>query len=356
MTTLILPVAGKSSRFPSMRPKWLLTMPSGRLMFEESVGNLDLEQFDRVIVTCLSEHLEKYVDFDALYKSAQKEIREDIEFCILDRPTQSPAETVFETLKRCNVNEAFYLKDCDNSFTVSTFSPNSIATISLNDIDLIDAKNKSYVQLNAFNEVTNIVEKNVISNEFCCGGYAFSSGKNFIDIYNSKMRSADMYGCEIYISHIIYAMLLNGVKFTTHVAKDYVDWGTLREYRHEQRKMLTLFCDVDGVLVENSSKFATPPWGCLGIQENLKVLSNLQQKGHLYLVITTSRPQSEQVKLNEFFAENNVFPDQYVMGLPHSKRVLVNDFSNTNQYPTSLSINLSRNSPELQNYLSHLIN
>jgi hypothetical protein len=25
--TLILPVAGKSSRFPNMRPKWLLTMP-----------------------------------------------------------------------------------------------------------------------------------------------------------------------------------------------------------------------------------------------------------------------------------------------------------------------------------------
>ena len=35
--SLIIPVAGKSSRYPGMRPKWLLTMPDGKLMLEKSI-------------------------------------------------------------------------------------------------------------------------------------------------------------------------------------------------------------------------------------------------------------------------------------------------------------------------------
>ena len=34
MKNLILPVAGQSSRYPNMRPKWLITMPDGKLMIE----------------------------------------------------------------------------------------------------------------------------------------------------------------------------------------------------------------------------------------------------------------------------------------------------------------------------------
>ena len=32
MKILLLPVAGQSARYPGMRPKWLLTMPNGKLM------------------------------------------------------------------------------------------------------------------------------------------------------------------------------------------------------------------------------------------------------------------------------------------------------------------------------------
>ena len=40
---LLLPVAGKSSRFPGLRPKWLLTLPNGQLMIERSLSGLKLE-------------------------------------------------------------------------------------------------------------------------------------------------------------------------------------------------------------------------------------------------------------------------------------------------------------------------
>ena len=34
-TTLIIPAAGKSSRYPNMKPKWLLSHPTGKLMIEK---------------------------------------------------------------------------------------------------------------------------------------------------------------------------------------------------------------------------------------------------------------------------------------------------------------------------------
>ena len=41
MKTLLLPVAGKSARYPGMRPKWLLTMPNGKLMIEQSISKIE---------------------------------------------------------------------------------------------------------------------------------------------------------------------------------------------------------------------------------------------------------------------------------------------------------------------------
>ena len=37
MKYLIIPAAGQSTRYPNLRPKWLLTMPDGQLMIEKCV-------------------------------------------------------------------------------------------------------------------------------------------------------------------------------------------------------------------------------------------------------------------------------------------------------------------------------
>ena len=46
--SLILPCAGSSTRFPNIRPKWMLTTPSGNLMIQESIKYLDLENIDDI--------------------------------------------------------------------------------------------------------------------------------------------------------------------------------------------------------------------------------------------------------------------------------------------------------------------
>ena len=54
-------MGGKSSRFPEMRPKWMLTHPSsGSFMCIESIKGINLDFFDNVFFVILKEHDEKY--------------------------------------------------------------------------------------------------------------------------------------------------------------------------------------------------------------------------------------------------------------------------------------------------------
>jgi hypothetical protein len=344
-----LPIAGRSSRFKGMRPKWLLTMPDGKLMLEKAVEKLAMSDFDRVIVVCLREHLDKYLSLESLRKVLTGIGHSTVDICVLDTPTSSQSETVALALERSEVTGSFYVKDCDNMFSIRWNGGNEIAVLDLNNVGLIDAKNKSYVIADALGNVSNIVEKQVISNYFCCGGYGFSSSKEFL----SHFRSIESTN-EIYISHVIYSMLISGEQFHISKADSYVDWGTLREYHHYTRSFITLFCDVDGVLLFNGSKFGKQGWCTEPISENLSTIARLQSLGLLYLIITSSRPESEIEYLKSRLAEFGVQPNRYLMGLPHTRRILINDYSPTNPYPSALSVNIERDGKMLSSILDSL--
>jgi hypothetical protein len=326
-------------------------MPDGKLMIEKAVERLDLEQFDRVLVVCLREHLEQYLSEESLNTVLGGINHPRIDTCILDVPTSSQSETVAEALKRGGVEGAFFVKDCDNMFGCKWSGENEIAVLDLNNVGLIDAKNKSYVTVDAVGNVSNIVEKQVISNYFCCGGYGFRDAAEFLTHYHSINSDK-----EVYISHVIYSMLIDGIGFKITNSHTYVDWGTLREYRHYCRSFLTVFCDVDGVLLYNGSKFGKNGWNTAPIAENLNTMAQLQEKGLLYLVITTSRPESEMAYLVETLGQHGVRPDKFVMGLPHTRRLLVNDFSATNPFPSAIAINIERDSKLLSSMLDSLAN
>ena len=346
MKTLILPVAGKSSRFPGMRPKWLLTMPDGKLMLEKAVEKLNMSDYDRVVVVCLKEHLVSYLSFETFESILKNLGHHNVDSCVLEEETFSQSETVAMAIKKTNIQGAFFVKDCDNVFDFRWEGGNEIAVLDIHKIELVDAKSKSYVDVDALGFVTNIVEKHVISNYFCCGGYGFSDAEKFLrHVRTIKSQK------EVYLSHVIYSMIMEGDSFRVNQASHYLDWGTLREYRHYMKSFITIFCDVDGVLLENGSKFGKKGWLTEPISENLDTISRLQASSMLYLVITSSRPESEKGYIAKRLAEFKVYPDQYVMGLPHTRRVLVNDFSLTNPFPSAISVNVERDSKLLSSIL-----
>ncbi|HGF7195817.1 TPA: hypothetical protein AB5F46_002784, partial [Vibrio cholerae] len=122
----------------------------------------------------------------------------------------------------------------------------------------------------------------------------------------------------------------------------YTDWGTLREYRHYCKKFITVFCDVDGVLLKNGSKFAKNGWKTPGLESNLNKIKELQKNGGLFLVLTSSRPESEIDYTVAELEKFGVRVDRCLFGLPHTRRFLINDYSSTNPYPSAVAINLER--------------
>ena len=357
MKYLILPVAGESSRYPNMRPKWLLTMPDGLLMIEKSVSKINCKKFDKVFVIANKKHLDNFVNRKLLLTSLKKNISKKLELIELTKKTSCSAETVVNFLKKKKLNGSILIKDCDGEFSVNTKHiskknlENSVYAVDINNIDLIDAKNKSYIEVDKFNVITNIVEKKIISNLFCCGAYAFRCSNEFMNNAKDLLKLSK----NVYISHVILKMILSGAFFKYYQASEYIDWGTVREFRNWQRKHFTIFCDFDGCLVDNGSKFGLKGWRTKAIKKNIESLNSLSKNNNIYLIITTSRPYSELFYVKKILNKNNIKYNNIIMNLPHGRRILVNDFSNTNPYPSALAIKIERNSQELSNIFSNIV-
>ena len=67
----------------------------------------------------------------------------------------------------------------------------------MNSLDLIDAKNKSYIQTNNDDLVINIIEKSVISDLFCCGAYCFENVDDFYKYGSQLLKNQKCF----YITH-----------------------------------------------------------------------------------------------------------------------------------------------------------
>ena len=353
MINLILPVAGQSARYPKMRPKWLITLPDGKLMIEKSVENFNLKIFNKVYVVALKEHLNKYVEKKHLLRSLKKNVSKKIVLIELKKPTTCQAETVYKAIQLGNIKGGIVIKDCDNTFknNFNKRPSNEVMVLNLNNTDLIEAKSKSYVTFDKLNKIQNIVEKKVISDFFCCGAYSFQSSLDFLR-FSKKLLSKSN---DVYISHVIYEMILNQKIFKSKEVTNYTDWGTVREFRNFQRKYITLFCDFDGCLVFNGSKFGIKGYDTKGINENLKTISKILKTGFAEIIITTSRPKEQKKNIQNILNKFNIKAKYILTDLLHAKRALINDFSETNPFPTSIAINLERDSNKLSSILINIL-
>ncbi len=345
MKTLIIPCAGKSSRFPNMKSKWMLTHPDGKLMIQKSIEGINLEIFNRIIITILREHIEKY-EADLILKQAF-ENNSKIEICILEKPTKSASETVYETLKIMDVKGSFIVKDSDNfvKITLPQKSKNFIVGFDIHKHPKIsNIPEKSFLIVNNQNITQDIIEKKIVSHIICLGIYGFEDTdefkKTFIYLSQNGIEN------ELFISHTIsYILSQKKIIFEYIEAEDYKDWGTINEWIEEQKKYQTYFIDVDGVIFKNCGKYGKINWSNNThlIEENVKQIIKLQENG-AQIIITTSREKKYQNALEKTLKKIGIKPYSIVMGLNHSARILINDFAPTNPYPSCIAISLPRDS------------
>ena len=190
---IIVPCAGKSSGFPNMRPKWMLTHPDGDLMVKKAIDGLNVKPRD-VVITILREHEEKY----KIIRGLKENIGNDLRIVVLEKQTKSQPETVYVTLEKTGLEESFLVKDSDSLFSLPHIDEdfNYVCYSDLQDHKGVNPGNYSYIRLNDQNIIVDIVEKTVISRFFSVGGYFFKDPKDFTSSFeklSKKNMKAELY-------------------------------------------------------------------------------------------------------------------------------------------------------------------
>lgn len=345
---VILPVAGKSSRFPNVRPKWLLTNPNGNFMIVDSIISMELKNITSLNLIYLKEHEDKFNFKKGLVENFKKyNLDSLLNFIELKSETKNQVETIQLGLNSINKDISFVIKDCDNSFKLNSISlENNFASYcKLENFNGTDIASKSYVNIDNMGVITNIVEKKVISDKFCCGAYYFTSSYEFLKYSNIDSEN-------LYVSDVIFNMILNGKTFVGVECSDYEDWGTIESWNLYKSTFKTLFVDIDGTLVKNSSAYLTPYIGETELLDNnISYLKKMVDTGRVEIILTTSRPEEYREITTKQLNLAGLQYKHLIMGLQHNKRIIINDFSNTNPYKSCESINIPRNSDNLKEYL-----
>lgn len=345
---LIIPMAGRSSRFPGVKPKWMLTHPCGTFMGIQAIQGLNLSDFACIHFIYLCEHEEEH----GFLKGFRDELEElnllgKSVLTALSEPTVDQPETILKAIELNGITGPILIKDSDNFFTCNLAGENGVCFGNLNECGLIKPNNKSYVELSPDGHVINIVEKQVVSANFCVGGYAFRESQDFVAACKRLPMRENRF-----ISNVIFQMILDGSVFAAIPTEDYCDWGTIEDWGRYQRSYATLFVDLDGTLFRNSSAHFPPYIGNTpALEENISVIRQLQESGKFEIIVTTSRPERYREKTESQLQEHGIRAKCLVMGLQHSKRIIINDYSKTNPYKSCDAINLKRDSDDLREIL-----
>ena len=327
----------------------MLSSPQGNLMVDEALRGISYEPSDLIFVI-LQQHEAEY----QISKSLFDIFGEEISVVYLDQKTSSQPETIFKAIKKLNIdpNEPVLIKDSDNTFELDNidFDSSYICYDTLGNHPHIDPLNKGYCVLGEEEIVKNCSEKEVVSDTFSVGGYFFKKVSSFIDAYESLSNSSDQK--ELYMTHLINFLIQKGESFKGRIVSSYLDWGTKKEWDKFCESFATYIVDIDGVLVENSAEYFQPFWGeTEGIPPNISTINSLHSKGSR-IILLTSRKEKFRQKTIDQLKKVDLSYDQLIMDCLHGKRFLINDFSDSNPFPTSLAVNIKRNSSDLKDKIS----
>jgi len=331
---IIVPAAGLSTRFPGTRPKYLLYDYSGTLMLRKALEPF-LGKYN-ITVGVLHQHV---VQYDAL-KIIDREIG-NVNVLIIDKPTNGPAETVYKILSKIDKDVEFLVKDCDNFFDIEYESGNLVYTSNIKHHETLrKLSSKSFVTLNSQSLILGIVEKEIVSNHFCIGGYKFESSDKYKTAYDNILKNSNK---EIFVSHVISYLIDNGSVFINKDVKDFVDAGTLEDWNKYNYKP-TIFCDIDGTLVKSMHRPYDGEYEVL--TNNYNIVKREYDRG-CQVIFTTARPASAEAVTRIMLHQLGFSNCKLIMGLHNAPRILINDYHPTNKYPSAISYNVKRDGDDL---------
>lgn len=341
---VIVPCCGRSTRYPMDVPKWMLPAHDGRPMLALALHGLAVASAD-IVVTILAEHEARHGVANGI-----REALGDVRVVRLEEPTASQAETVARTLEILALDEPFLVKDSDNTFRLDDLDRghNFVCVDSLNHHDLINPRNKSYVQVDHQDVVINIREKVVVSDLFSVGGYFFTSPAAFLAHYERLAASRAPWSQECYISDVIGAMILEGIPFKARRIEGYQDWGTVQDWRRAMLGRKTCFVLLDGYLFERGSRFFRPRFEEAVPRPGAVVaMTNLVEHGHTVIYLSIRPAQLARLTERQI-RDAGLPPAQVVYDCPVSAWALLTAPHPTLPFHTCEALELDPDDPHLE--------
>lgn len=225
--SLIVPLCADKPEYEYTMPYLFNFFPDGTLLCIRSIQGLDLNRFDCIYFTILKKLDWKYCLSELLHIQFKKINLTKVKIVVLEEPTSSQAETVYQTIIRENITGCIFIKDADGYFTGDFTLGNSVSIYPLDRLEMVNPGNKSYVELDDQFYITNIIEKKIISRYFNAGAYIFEEADKFC-LYYEKLSGYR----SLFMSHIVYSMLLDKISFRPFHVKDYQDWGNEKTYKY----------------------------------------------------------------------------------------------------------------------------
>jgi dTDP-glucose pyrophosphorylase len=173
---ILIPIAGLGSRFPNhSMPKPLIDV-FGKPMIQAAIDSLAVE--GKLIFIVRTQHIEQY-KIDEQLKNIY-----DCEVISVDHLTEGPACTALLAEKIINNDEPLIIANCDQimhwdsetfkSFCINYPHDGFVVTYFAN------TNKNSYAKINKFGFVTDIKEKEIISNISLNGIHFWKRGKDFV--------------------------------------------------------------------------------------------------------------------------------------------------------------------------------
>jgi len=339
---IIVPAAGASTRFPDMKPKYLLYDYGHKMMIQRALAPY---YGHNITIGILKEHDEKYHASEYL----KHEFEDDLTIHVLDKLTRGPADTVYRIIKERNINldAALLIKDCDNFFDHEMTEGNYVCVSNISNHEVLKKlASKSFVISNEQGIITDIIEKNVVSDTFCVGAYKFASVRMFCEAFEELDTQN-----EIFVSDVIQRCLHKGHIFTEKMVTNYIDVGTAADW-FEYNDKPVIFCDIDGTVMVAQGRVGKNCYddAPIPLQDNINKILDYQAKG-AQIIFTTARKWNTWNRTVEQLNQLGFKDYRIIMELQNSKRIVINDFNNANPYPRAEAINIQRDTNELSRYL-----
>lgn len=307
---IIIPVGGIGKRFTDdgySLPKPLIKSLGKSIIFW-TIENLNLEKDDIVYIVYRDEF--KIFNFESLLKNKFRKV--NFKFIAIKNDTRGAAETVlhaFSEIKDDNLKKSTIVVDSDNFYNDDILShcrDNKNIIFYKKDYD--ENPIYSYISIDESDIVTDIKEKEKISDNACVGAYCFSSANLLKETIKSVIIEEKKQKNEFYISSLYRYLIDKEIKVYSKEISEFNCLGTPNQLKSFSSNLNTdnskyRFCfDLDNTLVtypeiEGDYTSVKP------INRTINFLNFLHSQGHEIIIYTARRMRTHSGNVGKLQAD-----------------------------------------------------